>query len=93
MPRHRVRQSLALAALMGVLGTNVHAAVQQSATSEEPLVIAKQGSFFVGGELVFCPANDGSDINNNPRFPPGHVVINQLYAQFQVPVHQSSTFP
>jgi pimeloyl-ACP methyl ester carboxylesterase len=48
---------------------------------EKPLVIAKQGSFFVGGEkktLPAAPAGRGGG-------PPGEITINQMYVQYQVP--------
>jgi pimeloyl-ACP methyl ester carboxylesterase len=40
-----------------------------------PLVLERQGSFFVGGEVKTLETGG----------PPGHVTINQMYVQYQVP--------
>jgi pimeloyl-ACP methyl ester carboxylesterase len=57
-----------------------------------PLVIARQGSLEAGGEMVFCPTNDGGDPNSK-RWPKGHVVINHVYATYQYPAVQKYRFP
>ena len=50
--------------------------------AQKPLVLASQGSFFVGGEskTVSLPGRD-------PKAPvvPGQVTINQMYVQYQIP--------
>lgn len=55
-----------------------------------PLVIREQGDFYVGGEIVFSPANSSSG-ENDPN--PGHVVINQMYVQYQIPAKQRYRLP
>jgi pimeloyl-ACP methyl ester carboxylesterase len=49
---------------------------------EKPLVVAKQGSFFVGGEkkpVAAAPAT------GRGAAPAGEITINQMYVQYQVP--------
>jgi hypothetical protein len=52
-----------------------------AAENNKPLVIADQGSFFVGGETK------RSDLPNTPpNTPPSDVTVNQMYVQYQKPV-------
>ena len=46
---------------------------------EQFLVVASQGSFFVGGESKALPAPDGSDQSA------GDITVNQMYVQYQAP--------
>jgi len=46
----------------------------------EPLTIASQGSFFVGGENKHVDAPPGA-----PAAAGGEITINQMYVQFQIP--------
>jgi hypothetical protein len=47
-----------------------------AAADESPLVLARQGSFFVGGETrTIAPGTD--------------ITVNQMYVQYQVPVADS----
>jgi pimeloyl-ACP methyl ester carboxylesterase len=55
-----------------------------------PLVIAEQGDFYVGGQVVFSPATSSSG-ENDPN--PGHVVIDQMYVQYQVPAARKYRLP
>src|SRR6185437_16874517 len=58
---------------------------QFAAGSKKPLVIADQGSFFVGGEVKSSAAlNPG----RGPA-PAGDVTVNQMYVQYQIPVNAS----
>jgi pimeloyl-ACP methyl ester carboxylesterase len=50
---------------------------------EKPLVIAKQGSFFVGGEKKALPAPPPGARGGGPAG--GEVTINQMYVQYQAP--------
>jgi hypothetical protein len=52
-------------------------AAASAADKPKPLVIASQGSFFVGGE--------SKTINQGGRGGAGEVTINQMYVQYQVP--------
>jgi pimeloyl-ACP methyl ester carboxylesterase len=71
---------LSLVAIIAIAG---HTAAQASEPKAAPLTIESQGSFFVGGEVkpappsaVAGPAAGGADIT-----------VNQMYVQYQVPVH------
>lgn len=66
--------------------------VVSAARAEAPLQIARQGSLEAGGELVDCPTNDGGN-PDSPRWPPGHVVINNVYATYQYPADQRFAYP
>jgi pimeloyl-ACP methyl ester carboxylesterase len=48
---------------------------------KKPLVIASQGSFFVGGESKALPASGGRGIAAGG----GDITVNQMYVQFQTP--------
>src|SRR5262249_477870 len=48
---------------------------------KKPLVIASQGSFFIGGESKTLPPAPGPAIAARG----GHVTVNQIYVQYQVP--------
>ena len=50
---------------------------------EKPLVIAKQGSFFVGGEKKALPPPPPGGRGGAPVG--GEVTINQMYVQYQAP--------
>jgi len=58
------------------------AALAQS-NLDGPLVLERQGSFFVGGEVKTL---DGDG-------PPAHVTINQMYVQYQVPPDGDAHLP
>jgi pimeloyl-ACP methyl ester carboxylesterase len=53
-------------------------AVSLVSAQEKPLVLASQGSFFVGGETKKIPGIGGG--------PQGDITINQMYVQYQKPV-------
>ncbi|HEY4360698.1 MAG TPA: hypothetical protein VGN17_07000 [Bryobacteraceae bacterium] len=57
---------------------------------KKPLVIAEQGSYFVGGETksVTPPAAPG----RGPA-PAGDITVNQMYVQYQIPVNAAPHFP
>jgi hypothetical protein len=55
--------------------------VLSAAEANKPLVIAEQGSFFVGGET-----KSSNPPNASPAPPPSDVTINQMYVQYQKPV-------
>jgi len=64
----------------------------QAAQAQSPLHIARQGSLEAGGRIIDCPTNDGGDPSSK-RFPPGHVVVDNVYATYQYPVAQRSPYP
>ena len=52
-----------------------------------PLTIAKQGSFFVGGESIKSDA-----LSNLPAYAPaGTIAVNQVYVRYQEPVNAKKT--
>jgi pimeloyl-ACP methyl ester carboxylesterase len=60
--------------------------------AQEPLRIAKQGSIEAGGTVLNCATNDGGSLNNE-RFPPGRVMVDNVYATFQYPTDQKYRYP
>jgi pimeloyl-ACP methyl ester carboxylesterase len=68
------------------------AATLQAAHAQSPLHIARQGSLEAGGRVVTCATNDGADPASK-RWPPGHVVVDNVYATYQYPVAQRSPYP
>ncbi|MGP0075450.1 MAG: hypothetical protein ACLPWF_26340 [Bryobacteraceae bacterium] len=63
-----------------------------AADSSKPLVIASQGSFFVGGE-----SKNSKELSANATGPgageAGDVTINQMYVQYQTPVNGNQHAP
>jgi pimeloyl-ACP methyl ester carboxylesterase len=72
--------------------TTTLALALQAAQAQSPLHIARQGSLEAGGRVIDCPTNDGGDPSSK-RFPPGHVVVDNVYATYQYPVAQRSPYP
>jgi len=63
-----------------------------AALAQTPLHVARQGSLEAGGRVINCATNDGGDPDSK-RWPPGHVVINNIYASYQYPVDQKYPYP
>src|SRR5262245_997744 len=80
----RYRMSVLTSAALALLGT--------AAQAEQPLHIAKQGSIEAGGKVIDCRTNDGGNANST-RWPPGHVVVNNVYATYQYPAEQRHPHP
>jgi pimeloyl-ACP methyl ester carboxylesterase len=59
-------------------------------TKRRPLAIAEQGEFYVGGVVVFSPATSSSG-EGDPNS--GHVVIDQVYVQYQIPARRAYRLP
>jgi pimeloyl-ACP methyl ester carboxylesterase len=55
-------------------------ALKDVKTSDKPLVLKAQGSFFVGGETVEQTAGELGDLG-----PGGHITVNQMYVHYMVP--------
>ena len=68
------------------------ALAMRAALAEPPLQIARQGSLEAGGSVIECATNDGGDPNSK-RWPPGHVVVDNVYATYQYPVEQKHPYP
>lgn len=83
----RLPGSRYVALLTGLLASGAgtaHAQEYQALqTSRSPLVLAAQGSFYVGGETI---SQTETELGlGGPTFPPGQVVINQMYVRFMKP--------
>jgi pimeloyl-ACP methyl ester carboxylesterase len=63
-----------------------------AALAQAPLSIARQGSLEAGGRVIDCATNDGGDPNST-RWPPGHVVVDNIYATYQYPADQKYPYP
>src|SRR5262249_4460816 len=53
---------------------------------------SKQGSIEAGGTPIVCATNDGGSTNTE-RFPPGKVMVNNVYASYQYPADQKYRYP
>ena len=78
--------TLAISALL--LNTCSPAAVAENAESKQPLVIAQQGSFSVGGRTVV----EGAGVFDPTKSPAGTnegqtLWVDQMYVQYQIPVN------
>src|SRR4051812_8905835 len=65
-----------------IMGTILVAALLQATTAraaDEPLVIAKQGNFYIGGKYV----------ESNGDRP----MVGQMYVQYQIPARQTHPYP
>jgi pimeloyl-ACP methyl ester carboxylesterase len=60
--------------------------VRAQGASTEPLTIASQGSFFVGGEPKALPPPPPGAAGPGAAFGRGEITVNQMYVQFQRPV-------
>ncbi|HEY1759082.1 MAG TPA: hypothetical protein VGG72_27165 [Bryobacteraceae bacterium] len=58
---------------------------------KKPLVIAEQGSFFVGGETKALPG--GPPTPGRGPSPGGDITVNQMYVQYQIPVNAGPHVP
>jgi hypothetical protein len=69
-------------ALLVVAATTVPGSAQapRGKDLQKPLVLASQGSFFVGGEKKMLTAPAGGRGG-----PAGDITVNQMYVQYQVP--------
>lgn len=64
---------------------------QATFASDKHLVIAEQGSFFVGGEPIFTETGNATDITDSRN--PGTATINQTYVEFQIPAKKKFKYP
>src|SRR3984885_1786981 len=63
-----------------------------AADTAKPLVVASQGSFFVGGETKTSKELSGSTAGPGGGLE-GDVTINQMYVQYQTPVNANQHTP
>jgi hypothetical protein len=73
---------LAVAMVLPILGQNKNENAKRRDDLKKPLVIASQGSFFVGGESKSLPAAPGQ---RGLAAGGGDVTVNQMYVQYQIP--------
>jgi pimeloyl-ACP methyl ester carboxylesterase len=71
--------TLARAAAAAIIGAGALCAVSAAPAAEGPLVIAKQGYFFVGGKL--------------DRSIEGSPIVGQMYVEFQIPQMLEQPYP
>ncbi len=58
---------------------------------KKPLVLAEQGSFFVGGETKSVPAPPPAQGRGPGQA--GDITVNQMYVQYQIPVNANPHVP
>jgi pimeloyl-ACP methyl ester carboxylesterase len=59
---------------------------------KRPLVLADQGTFYVGGTIEFRSPNSSNN-PTDPRSLPGNIAVNQMYVEYQVPAKKSHPYP
>ncbi|HEY7187032.1 MAG TPA: hypothetical protein VH436_10815 [Vicinamibacterales bacterium] len=87
-----MRRSLKLACVLALaVTTSASLGAQRGKTQDKPLVIASQGSFFVGGESKALPAAPAAQGRGGG--PGGDVTVNQMYVQYQIPPNGDRHLP
>lgn len=67
---------------------------RMNARGDGPLVLEKQGSFFVGGETVFSDQGLlGVPIPGFDLATSGNITVNQMYVQYQIPAGSGRNVP
>src|SRR5271154_4898366 len=84
-----MRSTIATWALMLAASTAIPSYAGETA---KPLVVASQGSFFVGGETKTSKELSGSTTGPGAGLE-GDVTINQMYVQYQTPVNANQHVP
>ncbi len=84
------RTTWAKCALLLVAGASAALAQDAQSGRTQPLAIAEQGDFYVGGRVVLSPANSSSG-EGDPNA--GHVVVDQVYVQYQIPAQRKYRLP
>src|SRR5262245_31714577 len=75
----RIASSRTIGAILGAVTGALVLAVSPAVAADEPLVIAKQGNFYIGGRYVETKGDTP--------------MVGQAYVQFQVPQRQVSPYP
>jgi hypothetical protein len=83
----KIRDCTILLVLASGLFASGAAKDRRTDESGKPLVLASQGSFFVGGETKVLPAGGGRGA------AAGDVTINQMYVQYQTPPEAAAHVP
>ena len=71
---------VALTTVCGAGSSVLAQSLKDVQTSDTPLVLKAQGSFFVGGEKVEQTQGELGDLG-----PGGHITVNQMYVRYMVP--------
>ena len=80
----------AIVFLTAAVASSASAQEKHHAEAQKPLVLASQGSFFVGGESKTISA---PGLGPNAPMVSGEVTINQMYVQYQIPPAGSRHVP
>ena len=77
-----------------VLGVAPATVAQHAAKGKkpEPLVLAEQGSFFVGGTIQFRDPNSTTK-EDPPRYVPGNIAVNHMFVEYQIPKDKKYRYP
>jgi hypothetical protein len=94
----RGMRGLSLATLVLAVGATTAAAQAQEGadldlqakSGRPPLVLLRQGSFFIDGKTVHT---DAPVATPSPLFPPGEVTVDQMYVEFMVPQSETPQVP
>jgi len=86
-------RAIAWSLVCGFIFTTSALAQKDRVDLKKPLVIASQGSFFVGGEKKALPAPPAASSGGRGGFGGGDVTVNQMYVQYQVPPNGSRHLP
>lgn len=80
-------------ALIGTAGGANAQSLSDLKAPSEPLVLAEQGSFFVGGRTVFAENSGWDELRDlfGGAFESGDVLVDQMYVQYQKPVDPTHT--
>jgi hypothetical protein len=57
-----------------------------------PIVLAEQGTFYVGGSIEFRTPNSSTSITDS-RSLPGHIAVHQMYVEYQIPLNGKYNYP
>lgn len=85
----RIVLIITVAVALPVLGQNKSDSAKRRDDLKKALVIASQGSFFVGGETKTLPAQGG----RGGAFGSGDITVNQMYVQYQTPTDSDRHVP
>jgi pimeloyl-ACP methyl ester carboxylesterase len=88
--RHQlvILPTITVAAVLGMAGGVMAQALKDVQTSDKPLVLKAQGSFFVGGDKVEQTQGELGDLG-----PGGHITVNQMYVRYMVPQVGAGNIP
>src|SRR5262249_39568448 len=94
-PRSRWALTVAFGAVGLALAFNPHISWgAEAALNQKPnLVLKEQGTFYVGGSIEVRTPNSSSTVTRDPRSLPGHIAVNQMYVEYQIPASQKHLYP